>query len=319
MYWCVAPGNINFIQGPGVPLANSSLSVSLWFEKGYTNFTLPGGVILAAGQVGPSGGTTGKELQIAQDYNGAGLRFDFFNDSFDVPNVIGNGHWSHVVCTFDNVTMERRIYIDGNLIATNLAAFGFSGPTNFFQITPAANVPGGLIDNVRFYNRVLSGDEVTELYAFESACIPHRATATAQMTNGIVVGATITDGGCGYTNSPIVLIQGGGGTGATATAIVSNGEVVNIVITDAGSGYTSAPSIYIYSPLGLQIGLIKAVKPAFWELFIGTNYQLQVSTDLTNWINEGSVFPATNPTMVFPQYFDVDNWNSLFFRLQQSP
>jgi len=68
------------------------------------------------------------------------------------------------------------------------------------------------------------------------------------------------------------------------------------------------------------VGLAYAVKPTFNHLWVGTNYQLQVSTNLngtfTNW---GSVFTATNNSMVYTQYFDVANWNQLFFRLQKTP
>jgi len=72
-------------------------------------------------------------------------------------------------------------------------------------------------------------------------------------------------------------------------------------------------------PLVAQISLIKAVKPSFSNLSLGTNYQLQVSSDLNTWTNQGSAFAATNTSMIYPQYWDVDNWNSLFFRLQVSP
>ena len=71
--------------------------------------------------------------------------------------------------------------------------------------------------------------------------------ATPEVVNGFVVGATITDGGCGYTNTPLVLIEGGGGSGATAIAVVSNGVVVSIIITDAGIDYTNMPTIVIGS------------------------------------------------------------------------
>jgi hypothetical protein len=87
-----------------------------------------------------------------------------------------------------------------------------------------------------------------ELYEVPQPCTPYPATATATVTNGFVVAATVTDGGCGYTNAPEVLVEGGGGTGATATAVVSNGMVVSLTITDAGIGYTGAPTIYIYFP-----------------------------------------------------------------------
>jgi hypothetical protein len=70
---------------------------------------------------------------------------------------------------------------------------------------------------------------------------------------------------------------------------------------------------------GPRVDLIKAVKPSFSNLTLTTNYQLQVSADLNTWTNQGSVFTATNTSMIYPQYFDVDNWARLFFRLQSVP
>jgi hypothetical protein len=93
--------------------------------------------------------------------------------------------------------------------------------------------------------------ELTTSAELYEVCTPYPATATATVVDGFVVDATVTDGGCGYTNAPEVLIEGGGGTGATATAVVSNGLVVGLTITDAGTGYTSTPSIYIYFPLSI--------------------------------------------------------------------
>ncbi len=71
--------------------------------------------------------------------------------------------------------------------------------------------------------------------------------------------------------------------------------------------------------MGPTVALVKAVKPSFAYLALGTNYQLQVSADLNTWTNQGSAFTATNTSMVYPQYWDVDNWNQLFFRLQVAP
>ncbi len=64
------------------------------------------------------------------------------------------------------------------------------------------------------------------------------------------------------------------------------------------------------------INLLKAVQPTFSNLIPGTNYQLQVSGDLNTWTNLGSAFTATTNNMTYPQYFNVNNWNQLFFRLQ---
>lgn len=220
------------------------------------------------------------------------------------------------------------MFLDGVLIASNSAST--VGTTLDAGSLWLGREEGGLtydlvgsLSGIRIYNRALSSSEVQQLYQYESQplpCTPHAATATASVVNGFVVGATITDPGCGYTNSPLVLIQGGGGTGAAATAAVSNGVLLSITITDAGSGYTNAPAIYIYSPPFVpQITLVRAVKPMFSALFLGTNYQLQVSTDLTTWTNQGVPFVATNDVMEYPQYFDVDNWGQLFFRVQVSP
>jgi hypothetical protein len=76
---------------------------------------------------------------------------------------------------------------------------------------------------------------------------------------------------------------------------------------------------FVLTTLGPQVDLLKAVKPSFSYLDVGTNYQLQDSGDLRNWTNQGSPFTATNTSMVYPQYWDVDNWSQLFFRLQVSP
>ena len=109
----------------------------------------------------------------------------------------------------------------------------------------------GYLDNLRFYIRGLSDGEVKALYDYESTSQPLNAriaSATAQVVNGFVVGATITDGGYGYVSNPVVTIIGGGGTGAKATATQFNGVVTSITITNPGIGYTSAPTITIAPP-----------------------------------------------------------------------
>jgi len=75
------------------------------------------------------------------------------------------------------------------------------------------------------------------------------AKGTATVVNGFVVGATITDGGSGYTKAPKVVISGGGGTGATATVIIAaNGSVSSITILTSGGKYTGTPTITIEPP-----------------------------------------------------------------------
>lgn len=64
------------------------------------------------------------------------------------------------------------------------------------------------------------------------------------------------------------------------------------------------------------INIQKAVYLTSDNLLTGSNYVVQASTDLINWTNQGSVFAATNSSWRSTNYWDVANWNELFFRLK---
>ena len=74
-------------------------------------------------------------------------------------------------------------------------------------------------------------------------------------TTFTITGFSVSSGGSGYT-TPAVILSGGGGSGATATARVSNGVVLGIVLTNPGSGYTSAPSVTIRDPSPRAKGVV---------------------------------------------------------------
>lgn len=99
------------------------------------------------------------------------------------------------------------------------------------------------------------------------------------------------------------------------TTLLPNGRVL---VAGGGNPSGSLSSVELYNP-GPRIDLIKAVKPSFSGLSLGTNYALQLSGDLSAWTNHGLAFTATNTSMIYPQYWDVNNWDKLFFRLQVSP
>src|ERR1019366_3128813 len=135
--------------------------------------------------------------------------------------------------------------------------------------------------DIRIYNRALSSNEVTQLYAIESATSPRTATGTATLTGSFVTGVSITDGGSGYTNTPLVRFIGGGGSGAQAVAVVSNGVVKNITVTNAGYGYTNAPLVVIEPPFILNpvLGIAPMSFLSFSNLTVGGAYQLQQSLE----------------------------------------
>ncbi len=142
-------------------------------------------------------------------------------------------------------------------------------------------------------------------------CTPHKATAVAETINGFVVGATLTDSGCGYTNPPTILIEGGGGSGATAVAIVSEGRLSRIVITSAGFGYTSVPRILIASPpfvpsLSIAVSKVKVVQ----NVVLGRKYSIEASYNGIFWEQVISPFIANNESLT--NEFDVEQTGRLF-------
>jgi hypothetical protein len=175
------------------------------------------------------------------------------------------------------------------------------------------------LDDLRIYNRALSSNEVAQLYSIESmtVCTPHKATGTTTLVNGFVVGATITDPGCGYSNAPLVLIQGGGGTGATATCTVNNGKVNSVTITGAGCCYTNAPQIVFASPpfvptVAIAISKVKVTQ----HVQLGLNYVLESSSNLVDWVATGPPYTAQDEFVV--NEFDVSP-ATRFFRIRQVP
>lgn len=81
----------------------------------------------------------------------------------------------------------------------------------------------------------LTGAATTSYSGYGTGC-------TLNLTMG-VVSVAISSGGENYIAAPIIIFNGGSGTGATAIALVNLGSVYQINMTNAGSGYTSFPTL----------------------------------------------------------------------------
>ena len=151
-------------------------------------------------------------------------------------------------------------------------------------------------------------------------CIPHRATATAQVVNGFIVGITITDPGCGYTNAspPAVIFRDSTGTGATATAILnSDGTVQQIRIDTNGRDYTDSVRVLIAPPPflpTLTIGVSRV--NVTMSVVLGRRYQLESSANLATWSPIGDPFVAQDDTVT--QEFVVQD-TGRYFRINEVP
>jgi hypothetical protein len=174
-------------------------------------------------------------------------------------------------------------------------------------------------DRIAFYNREFGGLTAQLDFVEVSAthCSPHRAVAIPELVNGFIVGATIIDAGCGYTEPPLVVIQGGDGVGATAVATIENGRVNSIRITNAGCCYSTPPVFRIASPprepsVELEVVRVKIVQ----RVTFGRRYVLETSTALGTWVPVGASFTATDEERV--SEVDVTS-ASQFFRVREVP
>ncbi|HXG48130.1 MAG TPA: hypothetical protein VNO52_10935, partial [Methylomirabilota bacterium] len=179
----------------------------------------------------------------------------------------------------------------------------------------AAAVPEGLSNVVAIAMGVSHGLALVD--SDFGTCTPHKARAVAEVVNGFVVGAVITDSGCGYTNAPLVLIQGGGGSGATAQAVISNGRVTEIVIINPGRGYGGVPRVEIASPpfvprLGIEVSQVKVIQ----NVVLGRKYALDASHDGRAWTEVLPPFVANSESIT--NEFDAD-LTGRFFRLRETP
>jgi hypothetical protein len=76
------------------------------------------------------------------------------------------------------------------------------------------------------------------------------ATATVNVSGGVVTSLSVVNPGSGYTSAPSVTISGGGGIYATATATMSAGSVTGFTVTNGGSGYGTPPVVTLTSGSG---------------------------------------------------------------------
>lgn len=152
-------------------------------------------------------------------------------------------------------------------------------------------------DDTANYNVVITnetGSVTSSVIIVTVTVVPARATPI--IVNGFIIGVSLAEGGCGYTNPPTVFFSGQGGNGATGYAQISNGSVTNIVITSAGSNYLANAEVFITPPFFPTMSIVQLL----------TNTPSAVATPiLTNGFIVGATIIApgsgysTNPSVTF--------------------
>ena len=106
-----------------------------------------------------------------------------------------------------------------------------------------------------------------------------------------------------------------GGQNGTFNGRVHRGEIDDVRIYNRALSVNEVAQLFALESAPI-VNIRKAVYLDSSNLWTGSNYVVQASTDLINWTNQGSVFVATNSSWHSTNYWDVANWNELFFRLK---
>jgi hypothetical protein len=150
--------------------------------------------------------------------------------------------------------------------------------TSLYTVTAEFN---DFVDNVDNTKRVQLGTNPDAAAGLDLGLV------TSVSVSGNVYSGTVTNGGSGYSSSPVVNITGGSGSGATATATVAAGIITAINITNPGSGYTSAPTVSISDSTGT--GATATVDTTSG----GTGYTTAPTVTITNGGGTGATATAT--------------------------
>jgi len=173
--------NKAWLQGPSTnfPLGNSARTISAWIEMDANNMS-NAGVIFGYGAC-PSGSAYGMMLAKSCGGGYCGLKiFSFgYGNDLTVPYTAALNSWVHLAATYDGSNVS--IYVDGVLKSTSVRNWNTTAAAGIYAIgnstpysPPYANCQTltnffiGNIDDLRFFGKALSSQEIVDLYNAQS-------------------------------------------------------------------------------------------------------------------------------------------------------
>ena len=162
-----------YVQLPDNPLIKpaSALSFALWVRPEATT----GGMHIVYTKNNQSSNFEAYQFEI---FNGTVFRLNKANSTLNdivlSTTTITAGQWYHVVCTLDNTSLK--LYVNGILEGTTNSTFnGFDYMTGKQVYIGATNESFnhpflGSIDNLKFWNRIITQTEITQLYQTDPSC-----------------------------------------------------------------------------------------------------------------------------------------------------
>src|SRR4029077_3673769 len=157
----------NYVSGSGPNIANGPFSISAWVKTSY-----PGSdeQYFSIG----SNGAADQAIHLRITSN-MSVRFGMWTDDLDTTLTDITNRWTNLVVTLDSSKLQS-VYQDGVLKATRTANSFYIGDTSWNigrwiagAVIDVGDYFNGSIDDVRIYNRSLSGTEIQTLYQQDSA------------------------------------------------------------------------------------------------------------------------------------------------------
>ncbi|MGB9596974.1 MAG: LamG domain-containing protein [Candidatus Poribacteria bacterium] len=151
------------VVAPYIPFKDKSFTVQLW-----VNPDMIGDQEIVFSQHDSSAANLSLHLRI---YNTGVIRFGFYSNDLDsIANTIKKGEWHNLTFIFDSSDKSRKIYVDGNKVASDISASAYLGAKGETKIGAweRPDKPefyqsfNGIIDEVRVWSRILKDEEILE-------------------------------------------------------------------------------------------------------------------------------------------------------------
>ena len=169
---------------------------------------------------------------------------------------------------------NNKYYIENNYLFMEINQFA-DEYYNFLQIIKRFNIT--------FINDPIKGliftiVDLTEIDKEND----YNAKATVNITDGSIVNTTIINQGSGYMEPPVIILNGGNGTGAILKANLKDYKISSINIINSGSGYTSEPIVIFKGRNIYDMYSIKEFNMPIYLKIPITNTNININNELNN-------------------------------------
>ncbi len=275
------------------------------------------------GPVGKYDATTGAAINanfITGDIGGEGLAL--LGNNLFVPGSFSIGKYNATTGAAVNtnfitglMSTAPGLAVSGNsLYVANPSGNPYTGKVGKYDATTGAAIDANFITGVGPFGLAVSGNNLyvaNNNYSGSTVGI-YDATTGAAINANFITGLNGVEG-ITISGNVLIVVQSTISTVGEYDATTGAAINANFIVASGADAVLVAPES---API---INIQKAVYLTSTNLLAGVNYQVQASLDLINWTNQGSVFTATTNIWQSTNYWNVSDWNQLFFRVQSAP